>query len=127
MAHSIDLNLLAQRMKRARSDRKTTLREVGEKTGVSVATLSRIERNEAKAIEGGTLIALTSWLGTPAEDLIDRGDSDGSRMSSPSTPDAVELHLRADKRLDKKTADALANMFRIAYETLSKDRSEERT
>lgn len=30
-------------------------------------------------------------------------------------PDVIELHLKADKNLDKQAALALARMFRVAY------------
>ena len=36
-------------------------------------------------------------------------------LGESSTPDAVELHLRADKNLDSKTAELLIKMFRAAY------------
>ena len=36
-----------------------------------------------------------------------------------STLEAVELHLRADKNLKREDADALTEMFRIAYEHLA--------
>jgi hypothetical protein len=36
-----------------------------------------------------------------------------------ATPDVVDIYLRADKNLDKKTAEALSTMFRTAYETLA--------
>jgi hypothetical protein len=39
-----------------------------------------------------------------------------------ATPDVVDIYLRADKNLDKKTADALSTMFRTAYETLAAQR-----
>jgi len=35
-----------------------------------------------------------------------------------STLEAVELHLRADKNLKREDADALTEMFRVAYEHL---------
>jgi len=38
-----------------------------------------------------------------------------------TTPDVVELHLRADKNLDKRTALALAKMFRAAYDSFAKN------
>ena len=121
MADSIDLELLGQRLKRARKKHAVRLKDVSARTGVSIATLSRIERGEAKAIDGGTLITLTKWLGTPAEDLVANTVPDSSVNVSKTTPEVVELHLRADRNLNKQTAEALANMFRIAYETLSRE------
>jgi hypothetical protein len=42
-----------------------------------------------------------------------------SLSKTQSTPDAVELHLRADKNLNPQTAVALAKMFRAAYDELA--------
>jgi len=119
---AIDLDLLGERLRRCRETMQVPLRTVSEKTGVSVATLSRIERKEAKGIESGTLLAITEWMGVPVEELIERPMVHDTR----NTPDVVELHLRADRNLDKQTATALAKMFRAAYEALSKNVEEEK-
>jgi transcriptional regulator with XRE-family HTH domain len=120
VAEAIDLDLLGKRLKDTRKARAAKLKNVSEETGVSIATLSRIERGEAKAIDGGTLIALTQWLGTPAEDWAPGTATSFPKQANKTTPEVVELHLRADKNLSRQTADALASMFRIAYETLSR-------
>ena len=44
-----------------------TLQEVWKATGVSVPTLSRIERGDAKGLLGETLITLSNWIGTSAK------------------------------------------------------------
>ena len=113
MADAIDLELLGQRLRKVRNERDMTLEEVWKATGVSVPTLSRIERGDAKGIQGETLITLAGWIGTSAK-LWKRADA------VDSTPDVVELHLRADKNLDRKTADALAQLFRAAYDQMKK-------
>jgi hypothetical protein len=38
---------------------------------------------------------------------------------SASTLEAIELHLRADKDLSREDAEALTEMFRVAYEHLA--------
>jgi hypothetical protein len=43
----------------------------------------------------------------------------GKAKITHNTPDVVELYLRADKDLNKKTANALSTLFRTAYETMS--------
>lgn len=44
-----------------------------------------------------------------------------------STLEAVELHLRADKNLEREDADALTEMFRVAYQHLAgKEKGEKR-
>jgi hypothetical protein len=38
-----------------------------------------------------------------------------------STPEIVEAHLRADRNLSPETADALSQLFRVAYSQFSKN------
>ncbi len=113
MADVIDLELLGQRLHKVRKEREMTLEEVWKATGISVPTLSRIERGDAKGLLGETLITLSNWVGTSAK-LWRKSDT------VDSTPDVVELHLRADKNLDRKTADALAQLFRAAYDQVKR-------
>jgi transcriptional regulator with XRE-family HTH domain len=113
MADAIDFELLGERLRKVRKDRKMTLDEVWKATGVSVPTLSRIECGDAKGLLSETLITLSNWIGTSAR-LWRKADA------VDSTPDVVELHLRADKNLDRKTADALAQLFRAAYDQVKK-------
>ncbi len=114
------LGMLVQR-KRERDD--LTLKDVASRTGLKIPTISRVERGEAQDLEGGTLLALCTWLGADPDDF-----KEGAALPVPSgarvkvtdkTPDVVELYLRADKNLDKKTATALSTLFRTAYETMS--------
>lgn len=121
MAEPVDVTWLGERLKRARNERGETLKQVAEATEISVATLSRIERGEAKELESYTLLALSEWLGTPVEEMVERPElpSVRTQRGKSETPDIIELHLRADKNLDKQTATALAKMFRAAYESLT--------
>jgi transcriptional regulator with XRE-family HTH domain len=100
-----------------------TLKDVADQTGLKIPTLSRVERGEADDLEGGTLLTLCSWLGVDPDDF-----KEGTPLPAPagarskithSTPDVVELYLRADKNLDKRTAAALSTLFRTAYKTMS--------
>jgi transcriptional regulator with XRE-family HTH domain len=96
-----------------------TLKEVAEQTDISIATLSRIERGDAKSVDGPTLLALAKWIGATAQEFLERPEVQTPPARMQTTPDVVELHLRADKRLDKRTAMALAKMFRAAYDSLA--------
>jgi len=113
MADAIDFELLGERLRKIRKEREMTLEEVWKTTGISVPTLSRVERGDAKGLQSETLITLSNWMGTSAK-LWRKADA------VDSTPDVVELHLRADKHLDRKTADALAQLFRAAYDQVKK-------
>jgi transcriptional regulator with XRE-family HTH domain len=120
MAESIDIVRLGERLRRVRDRRGLTLRQVADATKISIPTLSRIERGGANELESGTLLALSEWLGTSVEKLADKSlPQPPGAEGALETPDVVELYLRADKKLNKKTAEALAHMFRTAYETVA--------
>jgi transcriptional regulator with XRE-family HTH domain len=120
MPQGIDPEWLGERLRGVRLERDLTLQEVAEQTGISVATLSRIERGACKSLKSDTLVTLADWMGVEVKMLqkepppvLQKGKVVGS------TPDIVELHLRADKNLDRKTATALAKLFRSVYEQLT--------
>ena len=120
MPKGIDLELLAKRLQKTRTDRGLTLQNVSSETGISVATLSRIEREALRSLRSDTLITLTEWMQRDVHALekeprpvLQKG------KVVERTPDIVELHLRADPNLDRETADALANLFRTVYKQLS--------
>src|SRR5688500_9831510 len=117
MADAIDFEWLGERLRAVRKKREMTLEQVSEATGVSVPTLSRVERGAAKGLQSETLIALSNWVGTSAR-LWKKA------TAVDSTPDIVELHLRADRNLDARTANALAHLFRTAYEQLRRRQTE---
>jgi transcriptional regulator with XRE-family HTH domain len=113
MPDQLDLSSLGERLRKLRQERSKTLKEVFEETGVSIPTLSRIERGDAKNIESKTLLTLAQWMNVSI-DLFAAHSARQERKRS--TPDAVELHLRADKNLDPKSATLLSKMFRATYE-----------
>jgi len=117
MAKNFDLVKFGKRLREVRIQRKATLREVSLKTGVSIQTLSRIERGDANDIESKRLLALANWANLPLENFQDRETVSLPKAvpKGASTPDIVELHLRADRHLSSKTAELLAKMFRAAY------------
>jgi transcriptional regulator with XRE-family HTH domain len=120
MPHGIDPDWLGTRLKETRTKRQLTLHEVAEKTGISIATLSRIERGDFQNLKSDTLVTLTEWMGTEVEKLKKEPPAMLHRgRVVENMPDIVELHLRADKNLDRKTATALAKMFRTVYEQLT--------
>ena len=124
MPEPIDVERLGQRLRRARRDQGVTLEEVFKATGVSVATLSRVERGGSKDIDAGTLVSVCKWMRVRPEEFRPGAEAPKppSRRAPASTPEAVELYLRADKNLDGRTAVLLAEMFRAAYEKLVKEK-----
>jgi len=100
-----------------------TLRDVADQTGLKVPTISRVERGDAQDLEGSTLLTLCTWVGANPDnfkqDAALPAPPAGKAKIRHNTPDVVELYLRADKNLNKKTASALSTLFRTAYETMS--------
>lgn len=94
-------------------------------SGVSAATLSRLERGVSPNLpDTGTLAKLANWLGTSVNDLLATGGKQpvGHELEA-TTPEVVEVHLRADKNLAPETADALAKMFKVLYENATKSKT----
>jgi transcriptional regulator with XRE-family HTH domain len=121
MAEGVDVKMLGDFLRRTRLKKMMRLRQVHDVTGVSIASLSRIERGASGGVDSGTLIRLCEWMEVPMETFTENPQtSQASKKKVESTPDLVELHLRADKKLDKQTAAALAELFRTAYEGFSK-------
>lgn len=122
----IDVNELAEYIKRKRQDENLSLRQVATITKVSPATLSRIE-NGACMPDSPTLARLTNWLGIPLDRLmkgsllshLEEGQEPVVYYAKESTPDIIEAHLRADPNLKPETAKALAELFRVAYTQFS--------
>lgn len=115
MEASFDFTRFGERLREVRSKRKLTLKDVHDATRISVPTLSRIERGETKEVESKTLLTLSSWAGLDLG-LFQASPTKRNIQANIPTPDVVELHLRADKNLNPKTAELLVKMFRAAYE-----------
>ena len=64
------------RVRQARADRRLTMREVAERTGLSLRFLSQLEAGEAN-IAIGRLAAVATALGVPLADLVAEGQSNG--------------------------------------------------
>ena len=116
---------LGSGIKRRREELGLSLRDVADVTGVSASTLSRIENGTGKP-DADNIARLTGWLDMP----VDRVMKKHSRQDiepvvyypHEATPEIVEAHLRADKKLTPETAKALSELFRVAYQQFSKPR-----
>ena len=65
------------RLDRVMADRKMSLNELSEKVGITVANLSILKNNKAKAIRFSTLDAICKTLQCNVEDIIEyEADSD---------------------------------------------------
>jgi transcriptional regulator with XRE-family HTH domain len=128
MAHNsknlINTVELGRAVKRRREETGLSLRDVADKTGVSASTLSRIENGTGKP-DADNIARLTEWLDVPMERIMgNRGAAEGAATPvvyypHENTPDIVEAHLRADRNLSPETANALSELFRVAYSQFS--------
>jgi plasmid maintenance system antidote protein VapI len=102
-----------------------SLRDVADQTSVSASTLSRIENGTGKP-DADNIARLTNWLDVPLERILSSGGHDRNAAKAvvyyphESTPEIVEAHLRADRNLTAETADALSELFRVAYSQFSR-------
>jgi transcriptional regulator with XRE-family HTH domain len=113
---------LGRAIKRRREETGQSLRDVADVTGVSASTLSRIENGTGKP-DADNIARLTSWLDMPIDRVMNKtAASDVEPViyyPHDATPEIVEAHLRADKNLTPETANALSELFRVAYKQFS--------
>jgi transcriptional regulator with XRE-family HTH domain len=96
-----------------REGRKKTWKEVAAESGVSASTLTRMAQGKKPDVDG--LAALLKWSGLKTEDYI---KGKGKTQPQPNTMAVVSSLLRADKRLNKDSAEALDDIFRAAYKRM---------
>jgi transcriptional regulator with XRE-family HTH domain len=117
----IDAIELGQRVRAKRRSKKLSLREAAEEMGVSAPTISRVERGHLPERE--SLLRLARWAGVRIDPVLHetarRVRNTVVHSPDASTVEAIELHLRADKNLSRDDAEALSEMFRLAYDALS--------
>ena len=114
---------LGRAIRRKREETGLSLRDVADETGVSASTLSRIENGTGKP-DADNIARLTGWLEVPIERVMSgqpEGDESKAVVYFPQepTPSIVEAHLRADRNLTPETAQALSELFRVAYAQFS--------
>jgi len=113
----LDAEHLVARVKARRRSLGFSLRDAADAIGVSAATLSRVESG-GRLPGREALLRIAHWLGV----RLDLSEPPrGGRHSGPSAPalttlEAVELRVRADRGLAPAQAEALTEIFRIAYE-----------
>lgn len=111
---------LSSMIRQKRRREQLTLEAAAQQSGVSAATLSRLERSISGDASGQgmptpdvrTLSAVADWLGVA---VAGAGSAPVEISGEAPLPNVVEAHLRADRNLDPDTAALLARMFRAAY------------
>ncbi len=114
---------LGQAIKRRREELGMSLRNVADVTHVSASTLSRIENGTGKP-DADNIARLTGWLDMPIDRVMNKQSAGNVEpviyYPHEATPEIVEAHLRADKKLTPETAEALSELFRVAYKQFSR-------
>jgi len=116
------LSRLPALIKAKRREKQLGLRAAAQESGVSPSTLSRVERGISTSLpDTETLAKLSVWLNISLDDMLiqDKSKTE-SQAPNPTTPEIVEVHLRADKNLSSDTAKALADMFKLLYNQVAK-------
>ena len=110
-------------IKAKRRETKLGLRAAAQESGVSPSTLSRLERGISTTFpDTDTLTKLALWLNIPLDKiLIEDKPKSNSKTPKLTTPEVVEVQLRADKNLSPDTARALAEMFKLLYNQFTKN------
>jgi transcriptional regulator with XRE-family HTH domain len=113
---------LGRVIKRRREETGQSQRDVADVTSVSASTLSRIENGTGKP-DADNIARLTSWLDMPIDRVMNKSAAADVEpviyYPHEATPEIVEAHLRADKNLTPETANALSELFRVAYKQFS--------
>jgi transcriptional regulator with XRE-family HTH domain len=122
MADGIDVARLGRLVRKKREEDDLSLHDLAKITKMKIPTLSRIERGASKDVATASFLALSEWLGEDLEDLRPQKPKPIVRKKKvvEHTPDIVEVYLRADKNLDRQTAEALSHLFRNAYDNYMK-------
>jgi transcriptional regulator with XRE-family HTH domain len=100
---TITLSQLGLELEKKREKLGWSLRRVEAATGISAATLSRIERSHIPDHE--IVEKLAQWLGVNVQAA---GDNEAQIKTDDELVQAIEVHLRASKRLPNEVARAIA-------------------
>jgi len=104
-----DIANLGALLRARRRETHLSLRDLADQTGVSLNTLSRVERGHIPDLKNFRLIV--DWLELPAERFLDPA-------SGATTPEVIARHLRADRRLPEDAAAKIAELVEEMYHKL---------
>ena len=105
------LTALGARLKTERRKQRLSLRDLADETGISLNTLSRVERGYMPDLKNYQKIV--DWLGVPADTFLD-ADIDQDPIE---TPEVIARHLRADSRLGPAAAAKIVSVVQEMYES----------
>lgn len=111
----LDVEALYAALDEQRKARGLSWRELAKEAGVSPSTLTRLGQKKRPDVD--SFAALIQWLGISSDRFL-RSDHAKTNKKEPETMALVSSLLRANKRLSKKTVEALEDIIRAAYENL---------
>lgn len=98
-----------------RRERRQSLRDLAEEIGVSMNTLSRVERGHVPDLKNFQRIV--DWLGVPAESFL------AAESQPVATPEVIARHLRSDRLLTPDEAAQIAGVVEEMYRKLVEERT----
>ncbi len=111
----LDVEALYAALDEQRKAKGLSWRELAKEAGISPSTLTRLGQQKRPDVD--SFAALIQWLGIPSDQFL-RSDASKAKKKEPETMAMVSTLLRANKKLSKKTVEALEEIIRAAYENL---------
>jgi transcriptional regulator with XRE-family HTH domain len=118
----IDQNELREEFKRVRAERKLSFRQVARQAGVSASTLQRFEVG-GRRLSFNNIPPIRKWLG---HKTMEPGASIRRVRAGSDTMAAIKEAIMADENLTRKTAEALCELMRTAYEGFTETKEQRR-
>ena len=113
MSTEADVPRLSVELRTRRREQRLSLRDLAAEIGVSVNTLSRVERGHIPDLRN--FHRIVDWLGVPADSLLDM------ETRATSTPEVIARHLRSDRALTEEAAAKIAGIVEEMYRGLATD------
>lgn len=114
MAATVDVGALYAALDQKRQQEGLTWRKLAKVMEISPSTFTRMAQGSHPDVE--TFVALCSWLGVPAESFTRNGAE--SADEEDNTLAVISTHLRASRKLSPRSAEAIEEIVRAAYQRL---------
>ena len=111
MTNEADIPRLGAMLRNRRREQRLSLRDLAARIGVSLNTLSRVERGHVPDLKNFQRIV--DWLDVPADSLLVT-DADMT-----VTPEVIARHLRSDRLLSAEAAAQIATTVEDMYHKLA--------
>jgi transcriptional regulator with XRE-family HTH domain len=122
LAAILPVDQIGQELRKRRDAEGWSLRRMEEETGISAATLSRLERGATPDLP--TIDKAAKWLGVIVQTS---GTAPVIVESEADLLQTIEVHLRANRKLSPRLARSIAESFTTVMELeISKDKRKRR-